>query len=206
MKAGGAAPGPPGYLSKEEGRRVAVYVLLLRGVNVGGAGRLPMADLRGLLEELGCVAVETYIQSGNAVFRFAGQSAVLAEAIAERIAERFGFRPAVLLRGVDAMTAVQDANPFDSAVNDPKTLMVYFLTRPATGANLAAMAALVARGETFQLTEAAFYLYAPGGIGRSALAARVERLLGVPATARNLRTVAALAEMARQLAETETEC
>ena len=78
---------------------MTVWVLMLRGVNVGGAGRLPMADLRALLTRLGCEAVETYIQSGNAVFRFAGDAAVLAEAdCARALPKRFGFRPAVFLR------------------------------------------------------------------------------------------------------------
>jgi len=183
-----------------------VFVLLLRGVNVGGAGRLPMADLRALLTRLGCEAVKTYIQSGNAVFRFEGDAGVLAEAIAEGISGQFGFRPLVLLRTADELAAVLADNPFGAGVGDPKTLMVYFLTRPAPGADLVAMAALAARGEAFHLTEPAFYLSAPEGIGRSALAARVERLLGVAVTARNLRTVAALAEMARASRAEEAAC
>lgn len=182
---------------------MAVYVLLLRGVNVGGAGRLPMAGLRALLGRLGCEAVETYIQSGNAVFRSARSAGELAKAIGEGVAEGFGFRPVVKMLEAGQVMAVLAANPFAVAADDPKTPHVFFLARPAPGADLAVLAALAARGEAFHLTEAAFYLDAPEGIGRSALAARVERLLGVPTTARNLRTVAALADMARALGATE---
>lgn len=190
-------------MKKQEG--MAVYVLLLRGVNVGGAGRLPMADLGALLAGLGCEDVQTYSQSGNAVFRSAREAGELTEAIADGIAAGFGFRPAVLLREAGEVAAVLAANPFAQGAEKPRSVHVYFLTSAAREADLARLRALAAPDEDIQLTDTAFYLFAPS-IGRSALAAKLERLLGVPATARNLRTVAALAGMARALGAEEARC
>jgi uncharacterized protein (DUF1697 family) len=190
----------------KKGEALAVYVLLLRGVNVGGSGRLPMADLRALLARLGCEAVATYIQSGNAVFRFDRDVTALAAAIGEGIAAAFGFRPVVLLREAGQLAEVLAVNPFAVGLKDAKTVHVFHLSCPAPHADLAALRALAAPGEAFHLTEAAFYLFAPEGIGRSVLATRVERALGVPLTARNLRTTMALAAMAQALAATEAPC
>ncbi|WP_372840742.1 DUF1697 domain-containing protein [Phaeovulum sp.] len=182
---------------------MTVWVALLRGVNVGSAGRLPMAAFRAMLERLGARDVRSYIQSGNAVFRSAHTAPALEAEIAAGIAVEFGFRPSVLLRGVGEMADILAANPFAKAGADPKCVHIFFLTQPAAGADVAGLRALAARGEVFHLTDAAFYLYAPEGIGRSALAARAERLLAVPATARNLRTAEAVAQMAQDLAVTE---
>ena len=154
------------------------------------------------LARLGCADVETYIQSGNAVFRADRGADDLAESIGAGIAAEFGFRPAVLLREAGQLAVAVAANPFAQDVQAPKSPHFFFLAAPARGADLATLAALVAPGEAFHLTDTVFYLHAPGGIGRSALAARAERLLGVPVTARNLRTVSALDQMARRLAAT----
>ncbi len=182
---------------------MTVWVALLRGVNVGSTGRLPMAAFRVMLERLGAQDVQTYIQSGNAVFRSDQGAPGLAGEIAAAIAEKFGFHPAVLLREADEIDDILAANPFAQASADPKCVHIYFLAQPASGADVAGLQALAARGEAFHLTDAAFYLFAPEGIGRSVLAARAERLLGVPATARNLRTAAALGQMAQAMAATE---
>ncbi|MDP3860829.1 MAG: DUF1697 domain-containing protein [Phaeovulum sp.] len=182
---------------------MTIWVLLLRGVNVGGTGRLPMAALRALLGRLGCTQVETYIQSGNAVFRSDRAAGDLAAAVGAAIAAEFGFRPAVILREAGQIAATLAANPFPQGAENPKSVHFFFLAEPARGADIGALDALAARGEAFHLTDAVFYLFAPEGVGHSALADRAPRVLGVPVTARNLRTVAALDDMARRLAATE---
>ena len=174
-------------------------IALLRGVNVGGAGRLPMAGLRALLADLGCAHPATYIQSGNAVFRSAAPADELATAIEEAIAARFGFRPPVFLRDLAAIEATLAACPFTPAKGAEKTVHFFFLDRPAPQADLAALAALKAPDEAFALTEAVFYLSAPSGIGRSRLAAGCGRHFGTAVTARNLRSVLAIADLARAL-------
>ncbi|MGI9261721.1 MAG: DUF1697 domain-containing protein [Woeseiaceae bacterium] len=173
------------------------WVALLRGINVGGHNRLPMKDLAELLENWGCCDVSTYIQSGNVVFSHAESSAQkLARGIGARIEEQFGFAPAVHLMTVADLEECVARNPFGEAEQDHKSLHLTFLSQPAVKADIETMTALSSGGEKFELTEKVFYLFAPNGIGRSRLAAKVEKLLGVSTTARNWRTVNKLLELA----------
>ena len=171
------------------------FVVLLRGINVGGKNILPMEELRELLEKLGCENVATYIQSGNAVFRYRGNAAELPDLIATAIDSRFGFKPSVMVLTAGEFDAVAKANPFAADASEPKFLHVWFLREPAISANTTRMGELESGGEKFLLTDPAVYLYAPDGIGRSKLAAGMEKCLGVPATARNWRTVSKIGEM-----------
>jgi len=167
-------------------------VALFRGVNVGGANRLPMAVLKDALVAAGGVAPETYIQSGNAVFG----GTVSPTALADGIERRAGFRTeAVILSGASFLTIVA-ANPFPEAEADPKALHVFFLPGPSP-ADPATLDAAKAPEEGFLLTPRALYLHTPKYLTGSALAKRMDRLLGVRATARNWRTVAAVAGMVR---------
>jgi len=95
--------------------------------------------------------------------------------------------------------AIIAANPFADDDIDPKSMHVWFMQETAAADRGAAMTKLAAATERFHLTKTAFYLYAPDGIGRSRLAARVEQLLGVAATGRNLRTVQEIEAMLRAL-------
>ena len=174
-----------------------VLIALLRGVNVGGAGRLPMAEWRGMLAAIGCTGVQTYIQSGNAVFR--AERTGLAEAIGSGIVGRFGFRPHVFLLTLPEIEAVLAANPFAPPQGLEKTVHIFFLDHPAPDADLAGIQTLAAPDEAFHLTDAAFYLHAPSGIGRSVLAQKLGRFLAVPTTARNLASVQAVVTLARGL-------
>lgn len=174
---------------------MAVQVVLIRGINVGGANRLPMADLRAILQAQGAEAVRTYIQSGSAVVR---GTPLKAEAIADDIAAAKGFRPSVLvLDGADFETMAA-GNPFPEAETRGKTLHVWF--RDGAGDfDAVAAEALRTPNERVQVAGASVYLHAPDGIGRSKLAQRIERLCGVPATARNWNTVAALRQMVAEM-------
>lgn len=173
-----------------------VYVALFRGINVGGRS-LPMKDLTRVLEHNGCTEVQTYIQSGNAVFRSAVASGDrLARRISAAVAKQFGFEPPVLVLTRGELERAAANNPFPEAESSPQTLHLFFLAGPATKADVKALEALRAGRERFALKGAVFYLHAPDGFGTSKLAARAERRLGVDATARNWRTVMALLEMA----------
>jgi len=170
-------------------------VVLLRGINVGGKNILPMQDLRALLTKLGCESVSTYIQSGNVVLRSDQPSSSLARSISKTIEQRFGFKPLVLVMSGEKLNTLADANPYADVATDPKFLHTWFLAEKPTAPDVARIRDRQYLSEQFTLTDDAFYLHAPEGIGRSKLANEVEKCLGVPATARNWRTVRKLMEM-----------
>ena len=175
------------------------WIAFFRGINVGGNNKLPMKELAALLEGLGLSGVRTYIQSGNVVFRSTkGTAAKWSAEIRGAVEERFGFSPWVLVMEATALREIAGANPFPHAEADHKTLHLFFTAGPPSGADRAGLDALKSPSETWAIIDAVLYLHAPEGIGRSKLAARVERLLGVETTARNWRTVRevlALAEL-----------
>ena len=175
------------------------WVALFRGINVGGNNLLPMKDLVALLEAIGCTEVRTYIQSGNAVFSSSASTVPqLARSIGKSILNSHGFEPLVQLLSVEALHNVVRLNPFSEAEENPKTLHVYFLAETPKSAYQEALNDIKLEGESYRLEENVFYLHAPDGIGRSRLAAKAEKLLGVDATARNWRTVKKLLELAEQ--------
>ena len=175
------------------------YIALLRGINVGGKRRLPMRELVSLLEGLGLKNIRTYIQSGNVVFQSDPPLATdLAERIGAAIQESHGFTPRVLLLDLAQFQRAVAANPFPEAEANPKSLHLYFLASTPDAPDLPALAELQRESERFILSDRVFYLHAPDGIGRSKLAERVEKLLGVPATARNWRSVCKILALAQQ--------
>lgn len=175
------------------------FVALFRGLNVGGKNVLPMKDLVALLEGMGLRDVETYIQSGNAVFRSEEEDAsLLSGRIRTAIEKVHGFEPQVLLLEPEAVERAVLSNPFPEAEPEPKTLHVYFLASTPELPDLDDLERIRDDRERFVLEGGIFYLHAPDGVGRSRLAANAEKLLGVPATARNWRTVRKVLEMAKQ--------
>lgn len=175
-------------------------IMLLRGVNVGGANRLPMAELREMLSGLGLTGVATHVQSGNAVFRDPGVEGLEAR-VSASFALRFGFRPALFVYTLEEYRAIVAENPFraQGAVAGD-TVHLFFLSGPAPAECLAAMQAIAAPDEAMALTGRALYLHAPSGIGRSKLAERLPRLLPVQHTARNQRSAEAILTMAEEVA------
>ena len=177
---------------------MATWIALLRGVNVGGKNLLPMAKLRATLTELGFEGVATYVQSGNVVFRSPVRSgAKLQQQISAALEGEFDLTVPVLVLSAKEVKAALDANPFPEA-SEPKSVHVSFLFTKPKRPDLDALSELATATEVFHLEGRVFTLHAPDGIGRSKLAAQVERKLGVEATARNLRTVTKLVEMASE--------
>ncbi len=165
-------------------------IALLRGINVGGNNRLPMRDLVSILEEISLQNVQTYIQSGNVVFQTDRTNLPeLAHEIGATIGQSHGFMPQVMLLRLQELETVVARNPFPEAQTDHKTLHFYFLESVPSAPDLALLGSLKTEREQFQLIEKVFYLHAPDGIGRSKLATKVEKALGVATTARNWRTV-----------------
>ncbi|MAT44268.1 MAG: hypothetical protein CL609_18205 [Anaerolineaceae bacterium] len=172
------------------------FVALFRGINVGGHNKIPMAELVTVLQQLGLENVRTYIQSGNIVFNSRKTNhALLIDQIRSAVQLTFGFKPAVLIFETERFEKMIRMNPFPQAEGEPKTLHLYFLEKPAHDPDISKLENLKKRNEQYKLFEHVFYLYAPDGIGRSKLAAGVEKALGVPVTARNWRTVNKIVEM-----------
>src|SRR5579863_9303243 len=113
------------------------YVAMLRGVNVGGRTKLPMADLRAALVDMGFEDVATYIQSGNVVFRASSSPATLPAAIEEGIEAAFGLAVAVVLRTSTQLAAVVGHNPLTTGGRDPAKLHVTFLASKPSAARVA---------------------------------------------------------------------
>lgn len=177
-------------------RRIA----LLRGINVGGNKKVPMARLRELFEQLGHRAVRSYVQSGNVVFTAADPKATpaqLGQQVEQAIEEEFGFPVAVTIRTRDELAAVIAADPFAGVADHPSRYHVVFLADEGDPRRLAEVDAAAFEPERFALHGRELYLWTPEGIGRSKLAqALSERRLGAAATARNWRTVTTLLALA----------
>ena len=176
-----------------------IWIALLRGINVGGANLLNMRDLVALLDAIGCTNPKTYIQSGNVVFRSDEDcSSMMADRISDAVAQKQGFRPQVLVISREELQKAADQNPFPEAHPEPSTVHLFFLAGQPPQPDIDGLTRLKAQSESFLLGDKVFYLHAPAGIGRSRLAARAEKLIGVDATARNYRTVSKLLELASQ--------
>ncbi len=174
------------------------HISLLRGINVGGHKKIPMADLKALYESLGFRAVTTYIQSGNVVFDADPTDApTLITRIEAAIAAHFGFDVTVLMRSADDLQHILDNNPFPGA--EAKYLQVLFLSAAPAPGVAAALNVPVAEGEGWLLAGREIYLHYPDGSGRSKITgAFFERALGVAGSARNWNSVNALHELAQR--------
>ena len=174
------------------------WIVLLRGVNVGGNSSLPMKELRGLLEALGHANVTTYIQSGNCVFQSRSTgSAKISEDIAGAIKKSFGFKPGVVTLSPKDLDAALEGNPFPQGADEPKSVHVFFLCETVKKADMASLEALCVGDEAIALTGNRLYTYTPAGFGRSKMVAKIGKFVPVEMTARNLRTVGKIAELAR---------
>lgn len=161
------------------------WIVLLRGINVGGHHLLPMKELVGHLEADGFRAVQTYIQSGNIVLQHSDPPA---NRIGALICRHYGFRPAVFALSADELRQAAEANPFKAAAG--KMVHFFFCAPEPPEVNLALLDAVKGPGEAYRLSGPVFYLYAPEGIGRSKLVNKIGKALpGVEITARNLNTI-----------------
>ncbi|RDE10475.1 DUF1697 domain-containing protein [Pelagibacterium lacus] len=164
------------------------YAVLLRAVNVGGTGKLPMATLRALCEAAGFADVRTYIASGNVVLRSDRPEAEIKAAIEQRLADHAGKPVGVVVRSAGEMAAILAANPFPDA-KPSHTVAIFLDAAP----DPAALDAVRHRDdEIIALGRREIYVTYPGGQGHSKLV--------IPAaaqgTARNMNTIAKLVEMA----------
>ncbi len=168
---------------------MATLVALLRAINVGGTGKLPMTELRALCETLGFTDVRTYIASGNVVFR-TKVAAPKAKAMLEAaLLKRLGKPCQVLIRTPEELEAALEANPFPEAA--PNQLLVLFLDAPPDGRALKDWK--IPGRERLALHGRELFLHFPDGIGPSKLRIPFADV----GTGRNLNTVRTLLAMAR---------
>ncbi len=159
-----------------------------------------MKELSGLLKKIGAENVKTYIQSGNVVLTHKEKDVkILSAEITGAVKKNYGFEPNVIFLKQKELEKIILSNPFTEGKENPKTVHVFFLESKPKKPNFKKMDEIKTETESYKLVDKAFYLYAPDGVGRSKLAAHAEKLLGVPATARNWRTVTKLLEMTKEV-------
>ncbi|WP_190809966.1 DUF1697 domain-containing protein [Flagellimonas sp. S3867] len=174
------------------------FIAFLRGINVGGQKKIKMADLRQVLEKNGFHDVQTYIQSGNVAFQsdeFSPEK--LQEVMNKTILSAFGFDVPVLVLTLDGLKQILNANPF---ADEPDKKSLYFvLLKNSPNPDLVNEFAQVKfENEDFVITDHCVYLCCKAGYGKAKLSNNlIERKLKVVATARNLRTMQKMIEMAK---------
>lgn len=174
------------------------YACMLRAVNVSGARRVKMAELRDLCLSLGCTDVETYLQSGNVILGSKKAQSKLGPSIKEAIGRRFGHDDVdVLVWTADELGALIEANPFLGRGCDPAKLHVTFLDADPKPAAVQAIAEDGYLPDEYAIGQRAVYVHCPDGYGRTKLNnAFFEKKLGVRGTTRNWQTVNNLRELA----------
>ena len=173
-------------------------MFLLRGINVGGSGKLAMVDLRAAAEGLGMTDVRTYIQSGNLVARWDRDPEAAGAELAIALRGLLDPPPAVLVRTGEQLRRTVEASPFRD-VDDPSTVHFVFLDTDAADA-LAGFDAEPFAPEEVVPVGRELHLHLPGGMGRSRLATALTRSGGAAeGTARGWRTVTRLADMASEV-------
>jgi uncharacterized protein (DUF1697 family) len=175
---------------------VTTYVALLRGINVGGRNKVPMADLRSLVTDLGHTDVSTYVQSGNVILSSTAGAAAVAEGMEKAIGRELGLDVDVVVRTRPQLAKIAAANPFDG--NDTYVHVVFLDAQPSAG-KVRSLDPDRSPPDEFVVLGKEIYVHYPNGSGRSKITASYfEAKLGVRGTARNFNTVnKLLALMAR---------
>ncbi|HYB61553.1 MAG TPA: DUF1697 domain-containing protein [Methylomirabilota bacterium] len=179
-----------------------VIISMLRGVNVGGHNKIKMDALKALYQSLKFERPETYVQSGNVVFRTKEKSiAALTKRIQDGIERKFGFRPDVILRSTSELRDVIARNPFAKRRSlDPSRLLVTFLAAEPSAAARTNLLNIDMAPEELRIDGRDLYAYYPNGIARPKVSwATIERTLKVSGTGRNWNTVNKLLEIAEKL-------
>jgi uncharacterized protein (DUF1697 family) len=181
---------------------MTVMIAMLRGVNVGGHNIIKMDALRALCESLGLRGVQTYVQSGNIVFKTPERDPLrVAGKIQKGIEKQFGFNPHVIVRSAPELRDVIARNPFAKRRGiDPRKLLVSFLAVDPGAEIRAAVLAIKTEPEELRMDGRELYIYFPNGMGRPKMSWSVlERTLKTPGTGRNWNSVTKLLELAEKL-------
>ncbi len=177
---------------------MTAYAALLRGINVGGKNKVPMADLRALFETLGHADVVTYIQSGNIVFTSATKPAKIAADITDAIAGELGLTVPVIVRSRTELRRVLTSNPYLDAGVAPAKLHVTFLADRPSKAAIAELDPDRSPPDEFAVVGREIFMLLANGMGRTKLTIDwFERCFGTRATARNWNTLNKLVDLMR---------
>ena len=172
------------------------FIALLRGINVSGQKKIRMADLKKLFEALGYRAVQTYIQSGNVVFRADTPAGEAGPAISGKILDAYGFEVDVLIRRPEDLGHILDHNPFLERGEDPERLYVTFLAEAPAPELIENLRANDYSPEAWQHSGQTIYFFSPLGYGRAKMNNNFfEKKLRTICTTRNWRTVQVLYDM-----------
>ncbi len=175
-------------------RQPTTYAFLLRGINVGGR-KLPMADLRRILTELGHVDAKTYLASGQGIASTDRDPDDVARELEARLADEIGLKTDVVLRSGPELAAILAANPFPGADEAGNRHAVVFLSEVADATRVAKLEAGDWGDDEWVARDRELYLHLPNGFADSKLALAVLKLPKTLATARNWNTVRKLAEL-----------
>jgi len=170
---------------------MAAYVALLRAVNVGGTGMLPMKDLVALCTKLGFQDVRTYIQTGNVVFKTGRTRTAVKESLEHALEKHMGKAVDVIVRDAAQLRRALEANPFPKA--EAARVAVLFFAEPVNRQLFAGLAG--PDGEEVVAGAEEVYVHYPQGMGRSKL--KLPKI-SCPVTVRNINTVRKLVAMAEQ--------
>jgi uncharacterized protein (DUF1697 family) len=170
---------------------MTIYAALLRAINVGGTGKLTMAELRALCEETGLKRPRTYIQTGNVLFESGLGEAAIKKKLERTLASHMGKPVGVLLRTVDELEAIVRTSPFPDA--PPNRVIILFLDAPPPSGALREL--VTDGGERLVALGRETFIHYPNGMGKSKLKIPFAKI----GTGRNLNTVAKLALLAREV-------
>lgn len=177
---------------------MATHIALYRGINVGGKNRVPMAQLRGIFEEVGATNVETLIQSGNVVFDAPAKKArLICDGVVAAVTAELGVSAPLVLRSGAQFAAAARAHPLGDAASAPKLFSVGFLSAKPTKSQIAELDVERFLPDAFAVKGSEIYLHFPNGIARSKLTVTyLDRVLGAVTTVRNWATVQKIAAAA----------
>ncbi len=176
-----------------------VYIVLLRGINVSGQKKIKMEDLRKLIESLGFESVQTYIQSGNIIFKSPlTNSSDIGISIKQQINQKYGFEVPVLIRTRERLSKIVKNNPFFD--KDLSRVSVLFLSESPFIIPTNEIIKIKDASEEFYISDKEIYLFLPKGAGHTKLTTNFfERKMKVSATARNWNTTTKLLEIANRV-------
>lgn len=176
------------------------FIALLRGINVSGRNKIPMAELRSLCADLGWEDVQSYIQSGNLVFKAGNTPANLEAELEQGIERQFGLSIPVIVRAAAEWPAYVNGNPYPEASQfEPNLVLLALSKAPPKQDAVEGLRDRALSGERIIQVGDALWIHFKGGVGRSKLSpALLDRLVGSTVTTRNWRTVLKLDELVRQ--------
>ncbi len=179
-----------------------VLISMLRAVNVGGHSQIKMEALRALYSSLKFENPQTYVQSGNVIFKTNERDlALIAKRIQQSIEKKFACRPEVIVRTAAELRSVIAKNPFAERANiEPNKLLVTFLASDPGKEARENLRKQKFAPEELHVADRELYIYFPNGIGKSKLPwSRLDKILQTPGTGRNWNSVTKMLEIAEKL-------